>query len=302
MKLRAVVRLGWAAVIPLAVGRPAAVAAQAAPLGALDSAAPTIARHLPAGYLGITFTCRLKSVWSPDGLEVIHYEYPAVASVEPESPAARAGIERGDTILAYDGRDVRNHAIVLNKLLQPSTRLAIRLRHNGEVRDVAVSIARRPADFLDIAADEPVASDTQALAPEAPARRISAPLPPEPALAPLPPPRPPAAPWWVLVGPGFSAGGELGAFAGAHIAETSPDLRQALDVDDGLLVVAVDPGTPAAASALRAGDVIVSAGGEPVATPRQLVRAVEREMARGTSVITLEVERQHRMRRVPLRW
>ena len=67
-----------------------------------DTGSPAvIARHqLPAGYLGIVFTCRLKSGWSPAGLAVIHYEYPAVASVQAESPAAHAGIEQGDTIVA----------------------------------------------------------------------------------------------------------------------------------------------------------------------------------------------------------
>lgn len=303
MKCLAVVRLGCAGALPLALGHATLLAAQAASSVEPDSATPqTATRQLPAGYLGITFTCRLKSAWSPDGLEVIHYQYPAVASVEPESPAARAGIERGDTILAYDGRDVRNHVILLNKLLEPSTRLAVRLRRNGQVRDVDVSIARRPADFVDVSVEEPNAPDAVAVPPAAPARRISDPLPPQPTLTPLTAPRSPGAPWWVLVGPGFSANGDLGAFGGAHVAETSPDLRQALGVSNGLLVVAVDPGTPAAASALRAGDVILAAGRDPVTTPQQLARAVEHEMAGGTTAITLEVERQHRTRHITLRW
>ena len=92
-----------------AAGAAPAVCAQDNQTAGPGTALPTtIGRHqLPAGYLGITFTCRLKSGWSPDGLAVIHYEYPAVASVQEESPAARAGIEPGDTIVAYNGRDVR---------------------------------------------------------------------------------------------------------------------------------------------------------------------------------------------------
>lgn len=297
-----VVPVGYAAALAVALSHAPLARAQDETAAAPDSAVSAVTRHnLPAGYLGITFTCRLKSAWSQDGLEVIHYEYPAVGSVEPESPAARAGIQPGDTILAYDGRDVRNHVIVLNKLLEPNSQLAIRLRRNGQMRDVDVSIAPRPRDFVDVSVARPARAAVPAVAPEAPgvgtASSPAEPPPPPSALA----PRAPAAPWWILIGLGLSSDGKLGAFGGAHVVETTPDLREALGVNDGLLVVAVDPGTPAEESTLRAGDVIVSAGGGPVTRPRQLVRAVEREMARHTS-ITLEVLRRHTMRRIVLHW
>lgn len=284
-----------------AAGAAPAVCAQDNQTAGPGTALPTtIGRHeLPAGYLGITFTCRLKSGWSPDGLAVIHYEYPAVASVQEESPAARAGIEPGDTIVAYNGRDVRDHVIVLNQLLQPNAQLAIRLRHNGQMRNVVVNIARRPHDFVDVSVvAPPMPPDVTPPAPAFGGTTIV--LPAEPTFSALPP-RTPNVPWWALIGPNAVNGNELGAFGGAHVVETTADLRQALGLNNGLLVVAVDPGTPAAESSLHAGDVIVSADGVPVTTPRQLVRVVERTMTSRTSM-TLEVERQHKTRHVVLDW
>jgi serine protease Do len=289
----------------LASWGPQALAAQEQATTPLDTGVEMLStRHeLPAGYLGITFTCRLKSRWNSDGLAVTHYEYPAVASVEPESPAAKVGIQPGDTIVAYDGRDVRNHVIVLNKLLQPNTRVAIRLRRNGQMRDVTVDIARRPRDFVDVS----VVSPPPPMALHAPGAVAVAPAgaPPapgaEPTFAVTAPSRPRAVPWWALIGPSVPGTGRVGAFGGAEVVEATPDLRQALGVGNGLLVVVVDPDTPAAESSLRAGDLIVSAGGDAVSTPQQLVRIVERTM-RDRNNITLEVERQHHMRHVVLQW
>jgi S1-C subfamily serine protease len=289
------------AVAGLASWGPMAARAQEQPTTPADTAVEAVsARHeLPSGYLGITFTCRLKSRWNSDGLAVTHYEYPAVASVEPESPAAKAGIQPGDTIVAYDGRDVRNHVIVLNKLLLPNTHLAITMRRNGQLRDVTVDIARRPRDFVDVSVVSP--PPPMAVAP--PLAVAIAPTPPG-AEAPRPvtarsQPRP--VPWWALIGPSMPGDDRVGSFGGAEVVEATPDLREALGVRSGLLVVVVDPDTPAAESSLRAGDVIVSVDGDVVTTPHQLVHIVERTM-RDRNSITLQVERQRRLRQVILRW
>lgn len=305
--------IAWLLIVALAAGAtPVAARAQQDEGVSVDSAlsASALGHNLPSGYLGITFTCKLKSQWGSSGLAITHYGYPAVASVEPDSPAERAGIQAGDTILAYDAQDVRNRIIVLNKLLRPNSRLAVRLRRNGQVRDVAVVIARRPTTFVGLA--------DVAVAPMAPVP--DAPMPPT---APMPPvSRSPAArapdtrapetvveprvatEWWSrrLLGPDFVADdNDLAALAGAEVVRTTPDLREALGISGGLLVVAVGAGTPAAESTLRAGDVIISAGGSAMTTPMQLARAIDRGMARGHSV-ALQVERQHRTRRVELKW
>ena len=56
----------------------------------------------------------------------------------------------------------------------------------------------------------------------------------------------------------------------------TPELRGYFQVPDdrGLLVVRVEPDRPAARAGLRVGDVIVSAGGDPVHEPFDLIRIV----------------------------
>ncbi len=106
--------------------------------------------QLPEGYLGISFVCDVRRQYGPEGLTIYHYGYPAVESVERGSPADRAGIVPGDTIVAYDSRDVLYRRIVLSRLLRPGSVLAVRVRRNGSVKNLRVNIAPRPATFVDM--------------------------------------------------------------------------------------------------------------------------------------------------------
>ena len=272
--------------------------------------AGTTANGQPSGYLGITFSCKLRSWWGPEGRTITHYGYPVVAAVAAGSPAERAGISVGDTIVAYDARDVRYHPIVLNKLLQANALLRIRLKHNGQERDVSVRVARRPPEFVDVAPAAPLRETPPS--PLSPPSATPAPGPAPVAVVTAPGPdaaapearRPP--PWWTkpLIGPDVvgAATGEdddRWTIAGAQVVRTTPDLRAALGVTKGILVVAVEAGSPASESSLRAGDVIVSAGGANVTTTRQLLRAIEHALENNKE-ISLEVERQHKTRRVTL--
>lgn len=94
---------------------------------------------------------------------------------------------------------------------------------------------------------------------------------------------------------------ELGrrALAGAELAEMNDGLARYFRVDEGLLVLRVEDGTPAARAGLEAGDVIVRAGGEPVRDLRDLRRAVARA---DDADVPLEVVRQGRRRTLSLAW
>ena len=71
-------------------------------------------------------------------------ENPTVETVEPGSPAERAGVAKGDEIILIDGQSVVGRDIVFNQLLRPGTRLPLRVRRDGDTRDVLLVIKQRP--------------------------------------------------------------------------------------------------------------------------------------------------------------
>jgi S1-C subfamily serine protease len=265
------------------------------------------AHQLPEGYLGISFVCDLRRQYGPEGLAIYHYGYPAVESVERGSPADRAGIVPGDTIVAYDSRDVLYRRIVLSRLLRPGSVLAVRVRRNGTVKDLRVSIAPRPATFVDMnvagygGTPQAQSGGSASLDPHQ-WLVIPSPAPPLPPGAPAGAQRASIAPD-ELPAPfdnGADANDGTATIAGAQFVRTSPDLREALALDSGILVLAVGQGTPAALAGLRAGDVVVAAQGDAIGTPQALA-AVLRQAKRDDQPLSLRVVRRHQTRTVVLR-
>ena len=70
------------------------------------------------GYIGVTFD----GLWArpPGSIEdnvIRFYDYPRIALVDDSSPAERAGVLVGDTVVALNGDDVKEHEIAFGKLL-----------------------------------------------------------------------------------------------------------------------------------------------------------------------------------------
>jgi S1-C subfamily serine protease len=226
-------------------------------------AAGALRAQEPMGYLGIAFTCPLKRIEDASGVRVIHLAYPAVESVEPGSPASIAGISSGDTILAYDSVDVVNHELSLTRMLRPGRRVLIRVRRNGAVKEVAVRVAARPPNYVE-------------------------------SIRVLPQPR--------FVGPilALPSPDQIAA-AGAGLIRTNDDLLAALGAPKGsagVLIVSVLQGTPADASGLHAGDVVLSADGRSVTDPQSLAHLM---VLPPSDAVTLRVYGNHRIRTVTLR-
>lgn len=229
--------------------------------------------------------------------------YPEIVSVDPSSPAQRAGLAPGDTLVAYDGRDVRDSEISMTRLLRPKATVRVRVRRDGRERELPVVVADAPARIRSRRNDEMRDAQRSWTALGAP---VIAPMPgfpmpaPRPARAAAPPagvlPRAPMAP----LPPVF----ELGAtgVAGAQLVTVSEGLERSLGLRSGVLVTSVPVGSPAGESGLREGDVIVRVDSQPVRTVLRVRQLVARAAEDGARAVDVEVIRERQRRTVTLRW
>jgi membrane-associated protease RseP (regulator of RpoE activity) len=89
------------------------------------------------------------------------------------------------------------------------------------------------------------------------------------------------------------------AFAGADLTDMNPDLGEYFGTKNGVLVLAVPDGTPAARAGLEAGDIVTKVDGAAVSSVVELRRTVEK--ARRGAPIKLEIVRHQKSRTVELK-
>jgi serine protease Do len=263
----------------------------------------------PRGWLGIVVQGPAREPWLSGGELMIRYlAYPQIVSVEPSSPAERGGIVPNDTLVAYDGRDVRDTDIPITRLLRPNARVLVRVRRDGRLKDVPVTIADVPqrirlrseqtafvqAPRLSGRVTFPPEPGRPSASPRASAMPFT-PMPPAvvgvptPAVAPLPPAPP-------MFGFAYTA------VAGAELTAVTQGLGQSLGVSRGVLVTSAPVSSIAYQSGLRDGDVITSAAGRPVRTVGEVRELVQAAVIYGEHSVVMDVLRQHRPRRVTLHW
>lgn len=242
---------------------------------------------LPRGWIGLNLDGPHELSVRPDGEYIRYFDYPEVLSVEPNSPAERAGLQHGDLVIAYDGSDLRRTSINVTRMFVPDRRIAVAVRRDGEPRRYTVVVGRAP-DFG--------------------RHRVELNFTPmQPSMA---PPAPPDMPADVpMTFSGEFPGGRLmtgavvismnGVF-GAALSTVNADLAKALGLSRGVLVTEAPRGTPAAVAGLRAGDVIVRVGGHAVASVPELRAAVMRDVSDGA--VTLDVMREKKVRRLKVTW
>jgi C-terminal processing protease CtpA/Prc len=259
----------------------------------------------PRGWIGIVVTGAVMEERIEGGERSLRYwSYPQIASVEPSSPALRAGVQPNDTLIAYNGRDVRQGEISLTQLLRPGSRVVIRVRRDGRVRDLPVIVDTVPTRIrlrYDDRMRELQVPRAMAAAPEvAPYPRV--PMSPQ---APRPvtsvnsfrPPVAPVAPRAPVMF-SFTSGG----VAGAQLVTITEGLGRTLGTKSGVLVTSVAPGVPAHESGLRDGDVIVAADGDVVRSVSQVREIVARAAENGERAVELDIRREKRPRKLILRW
>jgi PDZ domain-containing protein len=240
------------------------------------------------GYIGVLWSASVQ-VDKPkhgDALWTFH-DYPQVEAVERESPAERAGIEVGDMILAFDGKDLRAGKIPMNAVLRPGNTIVVRLTRENRPRSVSVKVeprpryARRPGGF----APDP----TGPVIVEVPEFGEMPPTPPAastPRTAPLP-----------AVG-GFTMFGAA-ATLGAEMIPLDETLGEPYGTDHGLLILRIGPRTPAARAGIQKGDVLISVDGRELRSVPALIRAVERAEK---GELRLELLRKREKKVVVMNW
>lgn len=260
---------------------------------------------MPRGFLGIVVSGAARDPRVENGELIIRYlTHPAIVSVEPGSPAERAGLVPSDTLIAYDGKDVRDTDIAITKLLEPNKRVLVRVRRDGRTLDVPVTIADVPSR---IAIRREMSVDYEPRPMPLPMvafpRAAAAPLPPERPMTPRAPEAAAAAPLAPMppVVYGFGMGGVSGV-AGAQLVAVTEGLGRTLGVRGGVLVTNAPVGSPAYQSGLRDGDVITRAGGVQLRTVADLRERVATAANNGEHSVALELVRSRRARKGSLRW
>ncbi|MBW1722808.1 MAG: DegQ family serine endoprotease [Deltaproteobacteria bacterium] len=148
-----------------------------------------------------------------------------VADVTPGGPADRAGMKRGDVIVSFNGRDIRESKdLPFLVASTPVNRIVtVEVVRKGEIKRLRVRIGEMPEEG-----------------------KVSGPL----------------------KGPGPRLGMSL--------EEITPDLARRFGLSEtrGLVVTAVQGGTPAAESGIRPGDVILEMDQEPVNSIQEFERRI----------------------------
>ncbi|MFI5227683.1 MAG: PDZ domain-containing protein [Gemmatimonadales bacterium] len=228
---------------------------------------------MPRGWIGLNLQ-GLKSEFRGQGRDVVEYlDYPAVVSVDPASPAQRAGIVPGDVVVAYDGMDLRTHRLDLAQILRPEKTVSVTVRRDGEVRDVPIVVARVPDEIIE-RRDVEAGAVAKRMFREVPVTAM------------------PATPQNFL----FIANG----WFGVTLTNVNADLARALKLDQGVLVTDAPDGSPGYRAGLRAGDMIVDVEGEPATSVSQLRRVFA--MHGGEHAVDVRIIRDKKARKVTLTW
>jgi predicted metalloprotease with PDZ domain len=104
-------------------------------------------RERPQGWIGVTFDLELREPWR--GGAASGPPAMVITDIHPDSPAAKAGLRVGDSILSINREAVSNAALArLQSALEPGSPVSFTVRRGGAARTVSLRAERRPADEL----------------------------------------------------------------------------------------------------------------------------------------------------------
>jgi len=185
-----------------------------------------------------------------------------VKDVTPDGPASKAGLRPGDVVVEFDAERVRS-ARQLSRLVQESTvgrTLPMKVVRDGRRMDLTIT---------------PIEVESTAMPPLDRFPRL------DNLLSGRFPPFDPDDFADLFPGPRL----------GVSVHELTPQLSQYFGANGGVLVASVEESSAAARAGLKAGDVITSVSGSPIASRSELLAALRRS---GGGAITLGVVRDRK--------
>jgi serine protease Do len=187
-----------------------------------------------------------------------------VATVTPESPAAKGGIQDGDVILKFDGKDVTTMRGLPRLVAQTpiGKDVDVELLRKGQRTTLKVAVGRLAEE------DEPV----KASAKEAPKGKNKGKDRERPEK------------------PGSSSRPSL---IGLVLAPLNDELRTKHNIGKdmkGVIVLEVDPASPAAERGVKVGDVIVEVAQEAVTSLDDISKSVDKVKKAGRKAVLLRLE------------
>jgi len=207
------------------------------------------------GYLGVGLQPVSDDIAASLGLPKDRGEI--VRTVQPGTPAAKAGIQQGDVIIAVNGKDVNPDQTVsyLVANLPVGTRSTITVMRAGKRVDIPVQITQRPTEEQ---LAKQLGQDDQGTS----------------------------------GGPGAAT--PSARTLGLSLQPMTAQIAQALKLPPGttgVVITAVDSSSDAAEKGLQRGDVIIAVQGQKVTTPAQVAAAVDAAKKAGRTSVLLLVQR-----------
>jgi membrane-associated protease RseP (regulator of RpoE activity) len=228
---------------------------------------------VPQGRLGFTADGIKRAWYGPGGNYLQYFEYPSVIAIETNSPASKSGVKTGDLLLAYDGLDVTKNPINMTQLLMPGREVVVKLRRDGDTRDVQMTVEKAPPDLLAERRREAFTNGMEQ-------RRLVEAQAGAMARATSPTPSAKASVAAGMIGPyrdapvaAMTLAPSVNGALGAAMTELDASFAVAIKGADGkrgVVVTKVPVGSLADRTGLRNGDVILRVGASDVATLSQL--------------------------------
>jgi len=214
------------------------------------------------GYIGVSLQDVDEDIASAMGVPKNQGEL--IRGVTPGGPAARAGIQQGDVVIAVNGQPVTpDQTLAYLVSQQPvGSRVPLELIRDGQRRTVTVAVGERPSEE-ELARLNGIDTDTPVTGPTDSEQSTSQ----------------------------RSARESLGL----TVQTLTPDIARTLRLNDvnlkGVVVSAVNPNSDAAAKGLQATDVILSINQRATRTPEEAAAAVAAARAAGRNSVLLLVRR-----------